>query len=72
MIVQTDGLWVTANLKETQLARMRPGQSVRIHVDELSRDFDGAVESMPAVTGSRTSVLPAISHTETKSGKSKG
>jgi membrane fusion protein, multidrug efflux system len=58
MIVQTDDLWVTANFKETQLARVRPGQHVRIHVDALSRDFDGTVESMPAVTGSRTSVLP--------------
>jgi membrane fusion protein (multidrug efflux system) len=58
MIVQTDDLWVTANFKETQLARIHPGQHVRIHVDALSDDFDGAVESMPAVTGSRTSVLP--------------
>lgn len=58
MIVQTDDLWITANFKETQLSRMRPGQPVRIHVDALRDDFDGTVESMPAVTGSRTSVLP--------------
>ena len=37
MIVQTDDLWVTANFKETQLARMHPGQHVRIHVDALQR-----------------------------------
>ena len=58
MIVQTDDLWVTANFKETQLARMRPGERVRIHVDALRGTFEGTVESMPAVTGSRTSVLP--------------
>jgi membrane fusion protein (multidrug efflux system) len=58
MIVQTGDLWVTANFKETQLARMRPGQDVRMYVDALHDDFDGTVESMPAVTGSRTSVLP--------------
>jgi len=58
MIVQTDDLWVTANFKETQLARIHPGQPVRIYVDALHDDFDGTVESMPAVTGSRTSVLP--------------
>jgi membrane fusion protein (multidrug efflux system) len=58
MIVQTSDLWVTANFKETQLARMRPGQSVRIYVDALHDNFEGTVESMPAVTGSRTSVLP--------------
>lgn len=58
MIVQTENLWVTANFKETQLARIHPGQPVRIHVDALRHDFDGTVESMPAVTGARTSVLP--------------
>jgi membrane fusion protein (multidrug efflux system) len=58
MIVQTDDLWVTANFKETQLARMHPGQHVHIFVDALHNTFDGTVESMPAVTGSRTSVLP--------------
>jgi membrane fusion protein (multidrug efflux system) len=58
MIVQTGDLWVTANFKETQLARMRPGQHVRMYVDALHDNFDGTVESMPAVTGSRTSVLP--------------
>jgi len=58
MIVQTSDLWVTANFKETQLAHMHPGQSVRIYVDALHTTFDGTVESMPAVTGSRTSVLP--------------
>jgi membrane fusion protein (multidrug efflux system) len=58
MIVQTNDLWVTANFKETQLARIHPGQHVDIHVDALHDDFEGTVESMPAVTGSRTSVLP--------------
>jgi membrane fusion protein (multidrug efflux system) len=58
MIVQTNDLWVTANFKETQLAHIHPGQHVRIHVDALHDDFDGTVESMPAVTGSRTRVLP--------------
>ena len=58
MIVQTDDLWVTANFKETQLARIHPGQRVRISVDALHETFNGSVESMPAVTGSRTSVLP--------------
>lgn len=58
MIVQTGDLWVTANFKETQLARMRPGQRVKMYVDALHDNFDGTVESMPAVTGSRTSVLP--------------
>jgi membrane fusion protein (multidrug efflux system) len=58
MVVQTDDLWVTANFKETQLQRMHKGQSVRIHVDALGKDFDGYIENMPAATGDRTSVLP--------------
>ncbi len=58
MVVQIDDLWVTANFKETQLKRMRVGQSVRIHVDSLGEDFDGYIENMPAATGDRTSVLP--------------
>ena len=58
MIAQTGDLWITANFKETQLARMRPGQHTRIYVDALHEYFTGTVESMPAVTGSRTSVLP--------------
>ena len=58
MIVETDDLWVTANFKETQLARMRPGQRVKVYVDALRQDFSAKVESMPGVTGSRTSVLP--------------
>ena len=58
MVVQTNDLWVTANFKETQLARMRPGQPVRIYVDALKKDFQGYVESLPAITGSRASVLP--------------
>jgi membrane fusion protein, multidrug efflux system len=58
MIVETDDLWVTANFKETQLAHMHPGQRVKVYVDAMREDFDATVESMPAITGSRTSVLP--------------
>jgi len=58
LITQIDDLWVTANFRETQLKRMRPGQSARIHVDALSQDFDGYVEYMPAASGSVTSLLP--------------
>ena len=50
--------WVTANFKETQLARMRPGQPVTIHVDAIARDFKGRVENMPGATGSLYDLLP--------------
>lgn len=58
LVAQIDDLWVTANFRETQLRKMHPGQSVRIHVDATGGDFDGYVESMPAASGSVTSLLP--------------
>jgi membrane fusion protein (multidrug efflux system) len=58
MIVATGDTWVTANFKETQLAKMHAGQGVKVHVDALKKDFDGTVEGIPAITGARSSVLP--------------
>jgi membrane fusion protein (multidrug efflux system) len=51
-------IWVTANFKETQLAGLRPGEPARIHVDAISRDFDGYVETIGGGTGAISSVLP--------------
>lgn len=58
MVVATGDTWITANFKETQLARMHAGQRARVHVDALKKDFDGTVQGIPAITGSRSSVLP--------------
>jgi len=58
MIVATGDTWVTANFKETQLAKMYAGQHAKIHVDALKKDLEGMVESIPAITGARSSVLP--------------
>ena len=58
MIVASGDTWVTANFKETQLARMHAGQRVTVHVDALKSDFAGTVDGVPAVTGARSSVLP--------------
>ncbi len=57
-IAQIKALWVTANFKETQLRAIQPGQSVRVHVDALKKDFDGVVENVGAATGAVGSVLP--------------
>ncbi len=58
MIVASGDTWVTANFKETQLARMRAGQRAKVHIDALKKDFEGTVEGIPAITGARSSVLP--------------
>jgi membrane fusion protein (multidrug efflux system) len=58
-VIPLDRVWVTANFKETQLERMRPGQRVTIEVDAYGgREFSGKVESLAAATGSRFSLLP--------------
>jgi membrane fusion protein (multidrug efflux system) len=56
--VPLNNLWVTANFKETQLRKMRPGQRVTIHVDAYNRDFEGYVESVAGASGARFSLLP--------------
>ncbi len=51
-------IWITANFKETQLKRMKPGQRATIHVDAYDRDYEGVVESVAGATGARFSLLP--------------
>jgi membrane fusion protein, multidrug efflux system len=58
-IIPLDTIWVTANFKETQLAKVRPGQKAVITVDAYGgRKFTGHVESIAAATGARFSLLP--------------
>jgi membrane fusion protein (multidrug efflux system) len=57
-LTQNGALWVTANFRETQIERMRPGQPASVHVDAVDRDYDGSVESFASATGSRFSLLP--------------
>jgi membrane fusion protein (multidrug efflux system) len=58
-IIPLTNLWVTANFKETQLARMRPGQDVTLKVDALGgRKFHGKVTQIGGATGSRLSLFP--------------
>jgi membrane fusion protein, multidrug efflux system len=59
VLVPLDRIWVTANFKETQMARVRPGQRVRITVDAYGhRTFSGVVQSIASSTGSRQALLP--------------
>ncbi len=58
-IVPLVNLWVTANFKETQLNRIRPGQDVHIKVDALGgRQFSGKVTQIGGATGSMLSLFP--------------
>ncbi len=58
-VTETDEIWVTANFKETQLARMHRGEKVSIHVDTFGRDYSGYVRHLPGASGDRFSLLPA-------------
>ena len=58
-LVPTQGLYVTANFKETQTARMLAGQRASVRVDALpDRVLTGRVESFAPGSGSEFSLLP--------------
>ena len=58
-IASDTGLFVTANFKETQLARLRVGQRVELEVDAYDGALiEGRVESISAATGARFTLLP--------------
>jgi membrane fusion protein, multidrug efflux system len=57
-IVPLHAVWVAANFKETQLARVKPGQRAEVEVDMYGRNIEGRVESVAGATGSRVSLLP--------------
>jgi membrane fusion protein (multidrug efflux system) len=58
-IVPIEGVWVVANFKETEVARMRIGQSARITVDGYSDvAIDGRVDSLAPASGAAFSLLP--------------
>jgi len=60
MALVTPEVWVTANFKESQLARMRPGQRVEFEVDAYpSLKLRGHVDSIQLGSGSRFSAFPA-------------
>jgi len=58
-VVSTEGLWIEANYKETQLHGIKPGQKAKISVDMLGGDgLTGTVESIAPATGALFSLLP--------------
>jgi membrane fusion protein, multidrug efflux system len=58
-LVSTRDVWIEANFKEVQLARMRPGQAATVEIDRIpGRRFSAEVRSVSPGTGSQFSVLP--------------
>ena len=58
--IVTPDIWVTANFKESQLDRMRPGQPVDIGIDAYPHlKLTGHVDSIQLGSGSRFTAFPA-------------
>ena len=52
-------VYVTANFKETQLTRMRPGQLAEVSVDAYpDQVLEGRIESFAPASGAQFSLLP--------------
>jgi membrane fusion protein (multidrug efflux system) len=59
-LIPTDGVFVEANFKETQIGRMQLGQPVDILIDAYPDSrFEGTVDSFAPASGSEFSLLPA-------------
>ncbi|PWB81007.1 MAG: hemolysin D [Methylocystaceae bacterium] len=58
-VVPSQGLWVDANFKESQIVDLRPGLSATIEPDVApGQIFSGHVASLAPATGARFSILP--------------
>src|SRR6266581_1748571 len=58
-VVPLEDVWLTANLKETQVQDVKPGEPVDFTVDAYPGiHFRGHVESLSPATGARFSLLP--------------
>jgi membrane fusion protein, multidrug efflux system len=58
VVVPLQDVWVTANFKETQLKKMKPGQKAEVKVDTYGKTFPGHVDSIAGATGAVLSLLP--------------
>ncbi|HEX5317503.1 MAG TPA: HlyD family secretion protein [Stellaceae bacterium] len=59
LLVPLPHVYVTANFKETQLTRMRPGQEATVEIDAYpDHPLTGQVESFAPASGAQFSLLP--------------
>ena len=60
MMHDPDNVWVDANIKETEIRRLRPGQSVDVSVDAYPDEvFVGTIEKIGHAATSQFSLLPS-------------
>lgn len=59
-LVSTDDIWVDANMKETDLTYVKPGDKAEVSVDTYpGRVWTGTVQSIAPASGAEFSILPA-------------
>jgi len=59
-LIATDQVWVDADMKETDLTHVKPGDPVAIAIDTYpGRIWSGRIESISPASGSEFSILPA-------------
>jgi multidrug resistance efflux pump len=57
-VVNPDEFWVSANIEETKVGRLRRGQTVEVKVDALDLTFPGRVDTIVPATTATFSLLP--------------
>ena len=59
LAIVSNEYWVTANFKETQLEKMRPGQRAEVKLDSFPhKTFTGRIESFSPASGAQFALLP--------------
>lgn len=64
-LVDPSQLYVTANVDETQIPRVRVGQTVEVRVDAMDQTVIGRVDALTPATAASFSLLPQSSNTTT-------
>ncbi|MDE3074000.1 MAG: HlyD family secretion protein [Chloroflexota bacterium] len=57
-LVDLGKLWVTANIDEGQISRIKIGQAVDIHIDTLNKNLTGQVMAITPASAATFSLLP--------------
>ena len=67
LIMDPNQIYVSANIDETKIEKIKIGQQVDINIDQFSNEtFEGTVESIGQATNSEFSLLPSSSGAFTK------
>jgi multidrug resistance efflux pump len=53
VVAKTSDIYITANVEETNILKIHPGQSVTVSLDAYGQSFDGYVDEVDQVTSSR-------------------